>query len=198
MRRPTAGRDAAERRVARDAMRRACGRPRPRCLPDTECGLLAREPAQGRPANASGVTTGATVWITRLSVSSRLQEPKGRSGSQGLCRRPLQRSPLGCVARVRHRRRAPRRPAHLCPEPARTAADGRARRSSSWPACTARDKDAGVRAEPRGVDTHPAIAAILLQPHDPGCRSWPRRFEGPTLKLRQAVANSIQDLGIGD
>lgn len=64
------------------------------------CGLLAQEPAQGKTANAGGTTTGATVWITRLSVSSRLQWPKGPGRSQGPRRRPLQERPLGCAAQA--------------------------------------------------------------------------------------------------
>jgi hypothetical protein len=38
------------------------------------CGLLAQEPAQGKTASASGATTGATEWITRLSVSSAFED----------------------------------------------------------------------------------------------------------------------------
>jgi hypothetical protein len=37
-------------------------------------GLLAQEPPQGKTANASGATTGATEWITRLSVSSAFED----------------------------------------------------------------------------------------------------------------------------
>jgi hypothetical protein len=40
------------------------------------CGLLAQEPAQGKTASASGATTGATEWITRLSVSSAFDRSK--------------------------------------------------------------------------------------------------------------------------
>ena len=45
--------------------------------------LLAQEPAQGKTANASGATTGATEWITRLSVSSAVEDrPHGQSQSR--------------------------------------------------------------------------------------------------------------------
>ena len=78
-------------------------------------------PPQGFMTHASGVTTGATVWITRLSVSSAFEgEPNSPRHSHR--RRPLERRPLGCVARVRRRRRAPRRPARLCPESGRPGA----------------------------------------------------------------------------
>jgi hypothetical protein len=57
--------------------------------------------------------------------------------------------PLGCAARVRPARRAPRRPARLFPEPARTAAAGTSAAPQSCPSCSARD---GTRACAAGPD----------------------------------------------
>ena len=131
MRRPRAGREAAERCGPRDAVRRACGRPR--CA---ACRRWVRAPGAGartrKPANASGATTGATVRITRLSVSSAFEDRPHRH-SQGRRRRPLERSPLGCGAGVRSDRRTPHRPAHrLSVRPLGRAKVRRGAATSSW------------------------------------------------------------------
>ena len=98
MRRPPPQREAAECREARLSYAPSLRFPPARRLPGAQCGLLAQEPAPGRPASASGATTGGTGCITRLSVSSAF-ESRLHSRSQAPRRRPLQRCPLGCLAR---------------------------------------------------------------------------------------------------
>ena len=53
------------------------------------CRLLAQRPAQGKTACASGATTGATEWITRLSASSAFDSPKASAAAKGYAAGPL-------------------------------------------------------------------------------------------------------------
>ena len=97
MRRPTAGRGAAECRVARDAMRRACGRPRPRRLPAKGAGSWRRSPhredGECKRRDDRGDRMDHPI-IGKL----RLRSPEGPSRSQRPCRRPLERRPLAGAA----------------------------------------------------------------------------------------------------
>lgn len=140
---PTARREAAERRGALTAAAPSLRFPPARRLPGVECGLLAQEPAPGKPSSASGASIGGTVCITRLSDAPP-RTAQGRSRRRTLCRRPLQRGSLGCVARVHRRRRAPRRPALLRATGASetTYAHDRGARSGCHPPSSSDSRDA--------------------------------------------------------
>ena len=158
MRRPTAGREAAERRGALTAAAPSLRSPPARRLPAKGAGSWRRSPHREdgeckRRDDRGDRMDHPIIGKLRLRRAHRPQpQPSAMPPA------PSKKS-AGLRGARPARRRAPRRPALLCPEPARTAAAWRARCSPSWPACTARDTDAGVRGTAAGAARTATVGA---------------------------------------
>jgi len=107
-RRPSARREAAERRGALEAMRRSLRSPPARRLPPKSAGSWRGSPHQEAQGMQAARRKRATVCIVQLSLKLRLRRPKPQAEAKSYAAGPFKKVRWALVVRVRRDHRAPR------------------------------------------------------------------------------------------